>query len=316
MKKINFFSKFHNGDLFTSKGFVQNTILNDQLKDFEFGYYHSNHVKVLKDLNIKHLGPSRFGDAIRFVEEGDTLNINTWIGCYCSAYNSEPPEYQIPGTGINIPVLHSVWSFIYEKINSYFGTSIKLKDNINHYIPQIDYSQFNIDNHKKFIQDKIGEKNILFCNGTVHSSQSTQSDLCNVVEYFAKKYPQHNYICTKKINLNLPNVFFTDDIQVPFDEIYNANIPWNDRNDGVCDLNEISYLSTYCDIIVGKNSGPFLFCTTKENLSTEGKVIISFNNVMSCGLGYGVDLECEWIYSNMFEFDSIVSIIEEKICEL
>jgi hypothetical protein len=31
-------------------------------------------------------------------------------------------------------------------------------------------------------------------------------------------------------------------------------------------LNEISYFSTFCDILIGRGSGPFSFCEVKENL--------------------------------------------------
>ena len=43
-------------------------------------------------------------------------------------------------------------------------------------------------------------------------------------------------------------------------------------------LNEISYISRFCDIIVGRGSGPFCFTHVKENLYDENKTYIAFGN--------------------------------------
>ena len=144
MKTINFFSSFHTGDIFATKFFVKHVI--EDLTDFDIGYYHSNHPKIMRDLNIQYKGNSNFGHSVRFVEEENTLNINTWIGAYCSNYNPAPPHCQIPGKGTNLNSLSCVWQHIFERINSFFGTSLVLKEKLE-YIPTIDYSFFNIENH-------------------------------------------------------------------------------------------------------------------------------------------------------------------------
>jgi hypothetical protein len=75
----------------------------------------------------------------------------------------------------------------------------------------------------------------------------------------AAKYQDTAFICTYTFACDLPNVYFTDLIQERIGS----------------DLNEISYLSTYCDAIVGRNSGPFLFTNTKENLAS--KTFLAFS---------------------------------------
>jgi hypothetical protein len=41
-----------------------------------------------------------------------------------------------------------------------------------------------------------------------------------------------------------------------------------------CDLNEISYLSTFCNMIIGRGSGPQTFSITKRNLNDPDKIFV------------------------------------------
>tara|TARA_B100002019_G_scaffold293350_1_gene320338 strand:- start:3024 stop:3980 length:957 start_codon:yes stop_codon:yes gene_type:complete len=316
MKTINFFSSFHTGDIFATKSFVKHVM--EDLTDFDIGYYHSNHPKIMRDLNIKHRGDSNFGHSVRFVEQENTLNINTWIGAYCPNYNPAPPHCQIPGKGTNLNSLSCVWQHIFDKINSFFGTSLVLKQKLE-YIPTIDYSFFNTKNHKKFIEDRGETKKILFCNGIPMSGQSIPNDMSSVINHFAQKYPSYDFICTKKISTSLSNVFFTDDILVPDDEIVDVNVPWNDRMNGICDLNEISYLSTHCNLIIGKQSGPFCYCITKENLMNPDKYIIAFSKTADDGIACDIDIECDYLLSadhDLYCNDAqyVIDTIGEKLC--
>ncbi len=301
--------------MFFSKEFIKQ--ITNNLSDFEFGYYHYNHPKTTKDILIEYKGfPKKFIEKQKFVKEDNTLNINSWIGVYNQVHTTEPPFFW--NGGINYKCLHDTWGYIFSQINSHFGTDIKLKSSLNEYVPTINYELFDTSCYDDYIKSRSGRKKILFCNGVAMSGQSFADDMSSIILYFSKKYDQVDFICTKKFNIpqEINNIFFTDDFQVTNDENILETPFWNDRKNTICDLNEISYLSRYCDVIVGKNSGPFVYCMTKENFSTEGKVIISFNKDMEDSLGYGVDLECEYIFSNIFELNSIVSIIEEKICQL
>jgi len=312
MKRINFYNFFHNGDMFVSKEFIRQIVT--ELSDFEFGYYHLNHPKTTKDLGIEYLGRPSLQENAKFVEDGDTLNINSWIGAYHPVHTRELPHFW--NGGINYVCLYNTWEYIFSKINSYFGTDLKVKESVNDYVPTINYELFNVSDYDNFLEERSETKKILFSNGKAMSGQSFFEDMSSIITYFAAKYSQHDFICTTKFNTELENIFFTDDIYKQEEELININVPWNDRVSKVCDLNEISYLSRKCDLIVGKNSGPFIYCMTKENFNTENKCIISFNKDMEDSLGYGVDLECEYIFSNIFEYKSIVETIEEKICLL
>jgi hypothetical protein len=81
---------------------------------------------------------------------------------------------------------------------------------------------------------------------------------------FAEMYPDTDFICTNKFDTDgNKNIKFTSDII-------------GEVADG--DLLEISYLSSHCNIIIGKNSGPYVFCETYDNYMDTNKSFISFNS--------------------------------------
>ena len=86
--------------------------------------------------------------------------------------------------------------------------------------------------------------------------------------------------------------------------------PWSRP---ICDLNEISYLSNYCDLIVGKNSGPFVYTLTKENFKNSNITFISFNKVEDDSLFWNLNSSCKYVWSNNYNENNIIRIIENNI---
>jgi hypothetical protein len=71
---------------------------------------------------------------------------------------------------------------------------------------------------------------------------------------------------------------------------------------GGFNLNELSFLSTKCDIVVGRGSGPYIFFQTKDNLFNRHKSIISFTdnkNTGNCVLleNYNIDDKAKQIWN-------------------
>lgn len=151
---------------------------------------------------------------------------------------------------------YEYYSFIYNKL------SINL-DNKNNYIPTINYSKFEIENIDKFIQQNDKFK-LLFCNGKVLSGQSklTLDNIFYIIDKLSDMHKNIDFILTEKIDIIKENILFTDDI-------INCQLP---------DLNEISYLSTFCNIILGRTSGPYCFTLTKDNLNDSEKTHISISS--------------------------------------
>jgi hypothetical protein len=240
INNICFFNHYHRGDLFTHKEFIR------QIKketSINLSYYHYNHPKVNKDLDIPLVQVDGLSNTKNFYYTDSTLFINTWIGAY-------PDIFNMYG-GVNLQSLSNSWALIFDEINKIFNTNLQLKFPIEYYLPSIDFSYFDISKIKEFINNNKNKKKVLICNGSPMSNQSFSSDLSNEIIHFAKKYLNINFICTKKFPTDSKNIFFTDDITLDFEE-YHFSPPWQDRVINNCDLNEISYLSNFCNVIIGK----------------------------------------------------------------
>jgi len=151
---------------------------------------------------------------------------------------------------------------------------IKLKlPNTNECIPRIDYSYYNvegIDKHIEETKDKF-RKRIFISNGDVHSGQcvnfSFDPIMINVIEKFKDCAFYYTSPTSRDHHLffrapHLQNLFSTQ-------EIIGIN---------VCDLNENSYLSTKCDVIIGRASGPQAFAGVYDNFMDENKIIYSITS--------------------------------------
>jgi hypothetical protein len=305
-KNIYFFQHYHNGDLFVTKEFVRQ-IVEELSSKFNFGYYHNNNPKTLLDLNIPLLGNTeRFGkDGMsfpRFIEpDADTLYINT----HYLVYGFSQPISLFKPVGINHDSMRLMWSHIFEKINQKFNTNLKLKQK-EHYIGKINFSFFDISNVDSFLK-KRHTKKLLFSNGKPMSKQSFRQDMNDIIIDLSSRFQHWDFICTEKFKNSNSNVFFTDDI-IKEKELQITPPNWCKP---FCDLNEISYLSEHCEIIIGKNSGPFIYCITQKNLLDSKKIIVSLNKEEKDSLLWGINFNATYRWSNVFDCNSTKKIIEE-----
>lgn len=278
--KIVFFNHYHRGDLFTHKEFVRH--IKKLLPDNTYEYWHYNHPKVNLDLQIPLTNtPHQIDHKIIFchINTNETLGINTWIGAWSDILST----YK----GVNLQSLYDSWKIIFDKLG------LKLHDDPEEYLPSIDYRFFNVKNVDEYLS-KSNRKKVLICNGKPMSNQSFESDMQEIICSMAAKYENIDFICTKKIEQRYQNIHFTDDVIKDNDQFRGVNPFWNDRPQNTCDLNEISYLSTKCDVIIGKNSGPFVFCETKENFKDPKKIMVSFSNGPEESMSNKVDVKCDY----------------------
>jgi hypothetical protein len=252
MSELIFFNHYHRGDLHTHKEFIKH--LQQELPDFKFEYLHKNPESLTLEYGINKLGvPDHLDNKTPFYKDDTTLYINTWVGCWWDIFCKHG--------GINMHTLYEQWQNIFDMINSFFNKNIDLKKDKELYLPKIDYSKLYVDGIVKYL-DSSDKKRILICNNIPSSNQSFVSDMKDYIEPLANKYLDRDIICTNKFNTNLDNIKFTSDII---------------KTDRDCDLQEISFLSRHCDYIIGKNSGPYVFCETYDNYMDERKTFISFN---------------------------------------
>ncbi len=127
------------------------------------------------------------------------------------------------------------------------------------YIPNVDYSKVNCGKVDEF-RERIRGKFVLVCNGPTGSGHAANFDMAAMIAP-APTRSSVSYLLTERAPLDRSDVFFTDDI--------------TERN-GRCDVLAISYLSTFCDVIVGRCSGAQMVCETKQNWEDPKKTILSF----------------------------------------
>lgn len=275
--------------------------MKDLMPDSTFEYWHFNHPKVNLDLQIPLVNtPHNLDKNAHYIWEGEVVGINTWIGVWDDIFNKHQ--------GVNMQSLYESWGNIFDKFD------LKLREDPESYLPRIDYSFFNLKNIDKYVS--VPRKRILFCNGKPMSGQSFDSDMGDIINSFAEKNPDIDFICTQKFATKALNVLFTDDIINDRQEFFTGIKPyWFDKPMNICDLNEISYLSTKCDAIVGKNSGPFVFCETYDNLKDESKVIVSFCKGPKESMSNGVDVKARYRHVLHHSHSSIVETIQWVINE-
>lgn len=293
MKNILFYNLWHNGDVFSGRGYIKEII--NSIPNAKFGYYHKNNPKVVMDLVTTKFKPDLSKWQVeqlnfrKIFETDQTIYINTWVGTYFHQHATRMQDF--PDVVVNLPneghanylSLHKMYRFIINYLNEIHSCNITLSDDPLDYVPEIDWSTYyDIEPANDFAIQTKGMARHLFCNGKVRSNQSALGDMSNIVQALAQQNPKDAFICTEVFKSSLPNIFFSKDI---------FNIP--------CDLNEIAYLSTFCDTIVGKNSGPFMFTHHKHTINNEAKVFVAFSNhVSDCYPYHMKNLPCKYIHSS------------------
>lgn len=137
------------------------------------------------------------------------------------------------------------------------------------------------------------KKRVLIANGPVGSSQCTDFSLFENSRTLCKNNKDVAFIFThKEGDHKLNNQYFIDD------HLARPN------------LNEIDYFSSYCEILVGRRSGPSEFFHNYQNLHDESKALISFTNTKEVFYDKG-KIKLDW--TNDFSPESIESIITKYI---
>jgi len=300
--RICFFNYFHNGDLLATKEFIREFMENIPA---EYFYAHNKHPKNLIDLPLTQVRiPEGLPNNKFFVGGDGTIFINTWIAAYWTEekpYNIYLDEKEILEEGITWKSYNKVFEYIIKMVDAHIGIKYNLQKEIESYAHRIDYSLFNCTNIDTFISNQNQEDLVLVSNGPVESGQTLiNNDMSSWMHTIANEFPNKKIICTRKFNTNLVNILFTDDII-------------GDRSGH--DMNEISYLSKFCPNIIGRNSGPFLFTNSLENLKTPGKRFLSMGESYSHCFPAFLKFDCDFRHiideSETIVLDSIRKLLSE-----
>lgn len=256
--KVVFFNHLHNGDLHVSREFVRK-IINKVLTihpDTIFIYSHSKDPCLLSDIpnllfdadEIKNINQED-----NLIKIGDTIYINTW-------YAQQNGKYIIQ-YGTTMDTLYSAFD---DTCKELWGFSLnEISTNISDFFPTIDYSKFYIETSKLWLS-KHPEKKIFVANGLALSGQATNFNMTKIIIKLAEKY--------KNITFILTNIESTDTL--PENVFYSSGII---NKKQFSDLNENSFISSYCDVIIGRSSGASTFAITQECLFNKPTKILYFS---------------------------------------
>lgn len=258
-----------------------------QLPAEHYFYSHGKHPRILQDipeLLFTAITPEMNPMSDVKVIDND-LYVNTWIG--------RDGKYVLPGIGCTVEELYKMHNDMMAPLD------LKLSvENPYEYIPSINYKYYAIEDVDFFVWDHR-EKKILFCNGNCHSSQAENFDFTPVINAVAESHKDYAFIITQDYEGKPNNVYATS-------EIINRNLGF--------DLNEISYLSRFCDVIIGRNSGPHVFSQVRENWADDKKTLISFTYKLSGAsfvLTDKTSMKKKW--SSLTDFYNVKRIVEETI---
>jgi hypothetical protein len=244
--KVVFLTHWHLGDVHVSRSFIRLIMNKVRMIDpsTEFICSHQNPFNLLADIPGLIYDPElwqRMSKYDNLVKQGDHLFINLW---YCQSQWRYFKPY-----GLTLDALYAAFD---DTCKQQWGFGMAdLSTDIRDFYPVIDYSKFQLEPTKKWL-NKHPERKVLIETGDVLSGQMNNFNMQPLVEQLAKNHPDIAFICSKKEKTKTPNIHFTDDI-VGVDRKYKT------------DLNEISYLSTQCEMLIGRASGVSSFCITKEN---------------------------------------------------
>ena len=286
MTKLCFFNFYHNGDLYHSKAFVREVV--KHLGRENVLYAHNKDPRAIEDLELQHVRLEGVSDKVKILrlESPDMLLVNTWIGSYFDKYTGE--------CTLNFNM--KMWADIYEDINKTFNQKMVLGP-VEDYLPYVDYTKYDLTNVRSFI-DSESKSKILFCNGPAMSGQCEYNgDMKEIIGPLAVQHEDKIFLTTQKLENIGSNVIYTGDIIK------------SDR----CDLNEISYLSKYCSLIIGRNSGPFCYASTGENLNDSTKTFYAFGHQESDCFTMGISIKANYIFHKYESPEQLYSSIRNLV---
>lgn len=278
-----FYNHFHNGDTHFSRNFIKYiiSVLPDNNYYFSYSNYcNSNNLQDIHQLKpLNNIVPQHLEKQIVTNTSDQKILINTWIGC-------DGQQHLRVGGGCNLKSNISLYKTIFKELQ------ISFPDNTDCFIPTINYNKFDIKNIDTMLK-KINKKRILFCNGLAHSGQSINFPMQHLIQLAVNKNYEVFYTCREPVEINQGTLISTI----------------TQKNTG--DLNEISYLSTKCDIIVGRSSGPHVFTFVKDNLDRENLINITFTN--SENEKNFCEGKCTNIWSNSSNFAEWIDILNKAL---
>jgi len=322
ISKIVFFNGHQHGDLANNRGVVN--YITPYLKELDLFCVHmKNPDSIYFNDNVKIHNPSTYPDSkllsthighIKFcgfqsTVANDTLFINLWIGLSPSFKDNRKDT----GIGITRQSLMNQTIEIINIIKQHTNIEIPYPTDAKQTMPSsIKHPTKNHKEIEHFTQKVLPNyrKKILISNGHVESCQCPPFNIGDLLIQggIVQKYRDVLFILTAESQQTSSNniVLINNIVPIP-------------------NLNEIDYISRYCDVLITRASGPGCMFSTQENFYDTSKTFISFTTNKNIALealssvdaikneSWGNENTAKMIWSNNFSSNNICSIIEKTI---
>jgi hypothetical protein len=303
MKKIIFYNHHQNGDVSLCRGIVD-WMVNNCKNDVEFYFlmYKENNMQFNEKVKVIQSSHMNWDYNKYNVNDGifighDYITINLWIGSSPTFMN----RIDAPRNQWNNPIDY-ISKWVFEQCNEIINY---LKNNTD---IVIDYPNNEIDmipkscktppqkNEVDIFLEKINpfRKKILICNGPVESGQCPNFSVRDSIYPLVSNTDDVCFIYTHSEGNYLKNEFCINDY---------CNIP---------NLNEIDYLSTKCDVLISRNSGPGCVIQSYDNFFNPNKFFIFLTN-WSAHSGLYEYGPCSMMHSSDYSPDNIQNLIKKCI---
>jgi hypothetical protein len=233
--------------LFISREFVKDIM--SIIPADNYYYAHAKNPRMFAD--VPRLQHTKITDAMqmrrRCTKVGNDITINTWLGT--------DSTFVTRANSCSILNSYKMFNYILREL----GYPLLSKP-LESYLPVIDYAYFNTAPVDAFLKEVSGTK-VLIANCNAQSGQAENFDMTEVIQKLCDTYKNIVFMVTDPVNVEASNYITTNVITKSADGF---------------DLNEISYLSKYVPLFIGRSSGAQIFTMTKENCMNPNKVFLSF----------------------------------------
>lgn len=298
--KLCFYNWFGNGDLFESREFVKDWMRLCGVHRAAYAYQ-DRYKGIFEDVPQLDWTPltNQMNSQQGVFKMGDTLFVNTWIGRGWNGKETDTSSYVLnPGVGCVLENLYRMHNDLLREAG--LG---KLPRDMVEYIPTIDYSRLNVSSVHRWLEKQAGKRLVLVCNGPTTSTHAINHDFDAALNLVPSREDVTLIITQPTPTRNRWGTFWSNDI--------------TGRWLGKCDLNAISYLSRFCDVIVGRCSGPHMTAQVLENWMDSTKKLLCFTTTEngSCFVRHPekLGLKMKRIWSPETEPVKVAKVIQQAI---
>jgi hypothetical protein len=282
MDSINLYNHFHYGDLFFSRCLIKGLS-----EKFKINFYHKFENKIFYDLeNVNEISglPDHFN-----LGSSDGMingNINTWMSVDGGIYILKEGRVRCSFIG---------YMEYIKKVLNHFNIPIR---DYEYYYPEI--LSENLEN-KEYLDESFDnlktkfESIVLICTGKVCSGQAENFEFNPIIDLLSSEFPDILFLVT------------SDDINLKNNVISTTNL--------FPSLLDISYISSKINLIVGRASGPYGYCLTKNNLNDKNKTFICFCDCIEHSIFFEV-YNCNLIWSNNYEQNHVIVSIRNELLKI